>query len=164
MSFSRDPWILFWASRVFRKYAQVCLSCKVSPSGFRSGRHAPVADVLFPAGEAVGQQLMPSCHSVAKELTRQEFVSGMQDLRRSVGAPQASPTELSELFDHLRAQPGGGADSSRVSFFQWIHCLQPHSVGRGSLSVFKDVRTTPARSASPSSPNSLILHGLRVDP
>ncbi|PHJ25037.1 proline dehydrogenase [Cystoisospora suis] len=94
-------------------------------------------------GEAVEEQLASSsCHLITKELTREQFVSGMQELRKGVGAPEASAAELNKVFDCLLAQSGGGTDSSKVSFFQWLNCLQPHGVGRDTLSVFKDVMDT----------------------
>ncbi|EPT30234.1 proline dehydrogenase [Toxoplasma gondii ME49] len=74
-----------------------------------------------------------------KELTKAAFVSSIQQLIAEANVPQASEEDINLVFRALLAQPGGGEDKSKVSYFQWTHLLQPHKVGRGNLSVFKQL-------------------------
>ncbi|PFH32813.1 proline dehydrogenase [Besnoitia besnoiti] len=76
---------------------------------------------------------------ISKELTKETFVKGIQQLQTEKSMPVAPEGELNRIFNRLLEQPGGGDDKTKVSFYQWCHLLQPHMVGRADLSVFKEL-------------------------
>ncbi|KEP64764.1 UNVERIFIED_CONTAM: proline dehydrogenase [Hammondia hammondi] len=86
------------------------------------------------------KQILPDL-VMQKELTRAAFVSGIQKLTAEANLPEASEEDVNLAFDVLLAQPGGGEDKSKASYFQWTHLLQPHKVGRAELSVFNRLVT-----------------------